>query len=60
MDLTKMTGKGAGEITLDLAKLLPAKGTADFHSETSMLMNMGGQKRAMTTKLDLDFHFEAK
>jgi hypothetical protein len=60
VDLTKMTGKGTGELTLELAKLLPVTGTSQAHSETSMTVNMGGQKQATTTKLDVDLQFEAK
>ena len=60
VDLTKMTGKGTGESTFDLAKLLPSAGTTDLHSETSMAMDMGGQKQAISTKMDLNVRLEAK
>ena len=60
LDLTKMAGKGTGDLTLDLAKLLPAKGTTDFHSETSMAMDLAGQKQTMTVKMDLNLRLETK
>jgi len=60
MDLTKMVGNGSGEHTSDLAHLLPAEGTGKVHSETSMTMDMGGQKQAMTMKMDVNLRFESK
>jgi hypothetical protein len=60
MDLTKMVGNGTGERTFDLTHLLPATGTGNVHSETAMTMNMGGQKQAMTMKMDVNLQFEAK
>jgi len=60
MDLTKMTGKGTGERTVDLGKLLPLAGTGEVHSETSMVMNAGGQKQAMTMKMDMNIRLETK
>ena len=60
MDLTKMVGNGSGEHTSDLTHLLPTTGTGKVHSETSMTMNMGGQKQAMTMKTDINLRFEAK
>jgi hypothetical protein len=60
VDLTKMTGTGTSERTFDLAKLLPTAGTGKVHTDTAMAMNMGGQKQAMTMKMDMDVQFEAK
>ena len=60
VDLTKMVGNGTGESTFDLAQLMPATGTANIHSETSMSMNIGGQNQAMTMKMDVSLQFEAK
>ena len=60
LDLTEMAGKGTAELTLDLAKLLPAKGASDFHSETSLALNLGGQNQPMSVKMDLNVRFEAK
>jgi hypothetical protein len=60
MDLTKMAGQGTGERTVDLRKLLPIAGTGEVHSETSMVMNAGGQKQAMTMKMDMDVRLETK
>ena len=60
MDLTKMVGTGSSENAFDLAHLLPTMGTGKLHSESSMAMNMGGQKQPMTMKMDINFQFEAK
>ena len=60
VDLIKMTGKGTGEHTFDLTKLVPTTGTTAFKSEASMSMNMGGQKQAMTVKADMNVQLEAK
>ncbi|PYI82638.1 MAG: hypothetical protein DME26_16995 [Verrucomicrobia bacterium] len=35
LDLKKMVGNGTGEVTFDLAQLMPAQGTADAHAELS-------------------------
>jgi hypothetical protein len=60
VDLKKMEGKGTGEITLDLARAMPAKGNTESHSELSMEMNTGGQKQPMAMKADLNVLLEAK
>jgi hypothetical protein len=60
MDLTKMAGKGTGERTIDLGKLLPIAGTGEVRSETSMSLDAGGQKQAMTMKMDMNVRLEAK
>ena len=60
LDVTKMTGTGAGQITFDLAKLLPAEGTMNLRSDMSMSLDMGGQKQAVNMKMDLDMRLEPK
>ena len=60
IDLEKMSGNGAGHMTLDLSHVLPPEGTIDLHSEFSMAMDMGGQKQAMGMKTDLNLQFESK
>lgn len=60
LDLKKMTGRGSGEITLDLTKLMASTGNVDSHSEASMEMNAGGQKQPMEMKTDVNLRFEAK
>src|ERR1035438_495832 len=54
LDLIKMVGNGSSQSTCDLSHLLPSAGTGKVHSETSMTMNMGGQKQPMTMKMDID------
>ena len=60
LDLKKMVGTGTGELTLDLAHLLPAQGTLESHSEFFMEMNAGGQKQPLNTKVNLKMHLEPK
>jgi len=60
LDLTKMAGNGTGEVTFDLAKLLPPEATMHLHSEVSMGMDMGGQKQPMNMKTELNMRLEAK
>ena len=60
VDVNKMVGTGTGQNTSELEKLLPSEGTMDLHSETDMAMNMGGQKQAISTKLDLNVRLESK
>lgn len=60
MDLTKMVGNGSGERTSELTHILPTTGTGKLHSESSMAMDMGGQKQAMTVKTDMNVRFEPK
>ena len=60
LDLVKMTGNGTGTATLDQSRIVPAEGTLDTHSELSMSMNAGGQKQAMTMKVDLNLQIEGK
>jgi hypothetical protein len=58
--LTELAGKGTGELTFDLAHLLPAKATTDTHTESSMVMDMGGQKQPVSIKSDATFQFEVR
>jgi len=60
MDLTKMTGTGTGELSLDLNQILPQKAEMVSHTEVSMGMNVGAQKQVMNMKMDLNLQFEAK
>lgn len=60
LDLTKMVGKGNGNLTFDLRKILPLKATGDVHSELSMQMDMGGQMTTMLMKMDMNVSLEAK
>jgi hypothetical protein len=60
LDLTKMTGTGAGETTVDLGKIMPLASTMEMHSNLSMGMNMAGQKQTMDMKMDLNVSLESK
>jgi hypothetical protein len=60
VDLTRMEGTGAGDLTLDLAQVLPSQLTMDMHSEMSMGMNIAGQKQTMSMTMDLNMRLEAK
>lgn len=60
IDLTKWDGKGSGEVTLDLAQIMPAAGAVESHTEAAMAVNMGNQKQAMALKVDLNIRLETK
>ena len=60
LNLTKMTGKGTGSATSDLAQLLPSERTFELQSEQSLTMDAGGQSQAMTVKTDMSIHSESK
>jgi hypothetical protein len=62
VDLNRMTGTGTGEVTLDLAHILPPEATGDFHSdmEMSVTASNGSQKQNMKMKMDLNLHLESK
>jgi len=60
LDLTKMVGNGGGDLTFDLAKIVPPQATLQSHSELSMNMNNAGQKQTMDRKLDLNVRIESK
>jgi hypothetical protein len=59
-DLTKMAGKGSGDMVFDLTRFLPGEGTSTFTSETVMGMNAGGQKTTLTTKTTQNVRIEGK
>ncbi|HEY5913885.1 MAG TPA: DUF6263 family protein [Verrucomicrobiae bacterium] len=59
MDLTKMTGRGSGDVKLDLERLMPAQATVDSHAEIAVGMDAGGQKQTMKMTMDLKLRFEA-
>lgn len=60
IDVTKMAGRGSGDISLDLARLMPTQATIDTHSEVSMQMNAGGRKQAMQMKVDTNIRMKSK
>jgi len=60
LDVSKMTGNGAGNVTFDLGQLLPSLATINSHSEVSMGMNAGGQKQEINMKTDMNIRVEAK
>lgn len=60
VDLAKMSGRGTGEIKLDLGQLIPSEATADSHSEITMGVSVGGQKQNMSMKMDVNLRFETQ
>jgi hypothetical protein len=60
LDLTKMNGEGTGDVSVDLAHLMPLQGSLDYHSQSEMTMNMGAQKQPMSMKMDMNVQFESK
>ena len=60
VDLTRMEGTGTGDLTLDMAQILPLQMTMDLHSEMSMGMSIAGQKQAMSMTMDLNMRLEGR
>lgn len=60
VDVTKMTGSGSGEVTFDLARILPSAAKVKSQMESTMAMNVGTQKQTMAMKMDMSLQFEAK
>jgi hypothetical protein len=59
MDLTKMTGKGSGDVTFDLGQLMAREATLELHSEMQMVMG-APQKTTIGMKMDINLHLETK
>ena len=55
-----MTGKGAGDVTFDLTRVVPALATLELHSESSMAMDAGGEPAPMNTVVDFNLKLESK
>jgi hypothetical protein len=60
VDMTKMEGKGSGNIVCDFAQLLPVSGTIESHSDALMAMDLGAQKQVMNMKMDVTINLESK
>jgi hypothetical protein len=62
VDLTKMTGQGTGEMTFDLAQLVPSESSAQLQQEmaTSLTTSNSSQKQTTAMKLDVNIHLESK
>ncbi len=60
MDLTKMTGQGSGEVTIDLTRLIPPEGSFAYNSDAAMSIDAGGQKQTMTMKMQMNLRVQTK
>jgi hypothetical protein len=62
VDLTKMTAHGTGEMTFDLAQLVPSESSAELHQDmaTSVTTSNSSQKQTTAMKLDVNIHLESK
>lgn len=60
LDLTRMTGKGSGEMMLDLGHVLPVSGKMKSQGDMAMSMNMGGQPQAMSTVINVEVLLESR
>jgi hypothetical protein len=60
MDVTKLTGTGKAEFTMELGQLLPAPSDAELQSERQMVMKMGDQDQAMSMKSDVKVQIAPK
>jgi hypothetical protein len=59
VDLTSMSGKGTGEVVLNLTHLMPSEAVMDFHSDMEMAMNAGGKQQQMAMKMDISTKMES-
>jgi hypothetical protein len=60
VDMTKMEGKGSGNIVCDFAQVLPVSGRIESHSDALMAMDLGAQKQVMNMKMDVTINLESK
>ena len=60
VDLSKMTGNGTGEVSLDFTQILPPEASVEYHQDMTMNISNAGQKQNMNMKLDLTLHIESK
>ncbi|MCW5552631.1 MAG: hypothetical protein KIS67_10805 [Verrucomicrobiae bacterium] len=60
LDVTKLTGSGRGNMTLDLGQVMPLTATLQAQTEMSLSMDMGGQKQRMTMKSGMNLRMESK
>jgi hypothetical protein len=60
LNMTQLDGTGGGSVTFDLGQTMPTKGTMKSHTEFSLGMNAGGQKKSMNMKLDQSTTIESK
>jgi hypothetical protein len=63
VDLTKWSGKGSSELTVDAGKLMPSSGTMEIHSEIGMGINMGmnlPQNPSLNMKMDVTLQIKGK
>jgi len=62
VDLTKLTGHGTGQLTFDLAQILPPEASVEFHQDmaTSTTAVNSSQKQTMDMKMDLNLLIESK
>jgi hypothetical protein len=60
MNLIQLTGKGTGNITADLSKLVPAQASIDMHMEMNSELTMGTKKQPIALKMDINVTTEAR
>jgi hypothetical protein len=59
LTLVQLTGTGNGTLTTDLSKLVPITGTIDAHTESTMEIGKGDQKKTISTKEDINATLES-
>ena len=60
VELVKMEGKGSGNRTSDLTRILPLSGKGTLKSDMLMSMPMGDQKQNMSMKMDMEITLTGK
>ncbi len=58
--VARVAGKGAGKMTVDLARLLPQDGSVTMHTEVSMSMAAGGRRQSITATTDMQMEMHSK
>jgi hypothetical protein len=60
MELIQLTGKGTGNVTADLSKLVPSQAAIDMHIEMNAELTMGAKKQPFAMKMDVNITTEAR
>ncbi len=60
LDVTKLTGSGRGNMTLDLGQVMPLTASLQAQTEMSLSVDLGGQKQRMTMKSGMNLRMESK
>jgi len=60
LDLVKLSGRGSGEVNVNLSQLLPTTGSITSHTDLLVNVGAGARQQSMGKTTDIDLHLEAK